>query len=115
MKLTMQLVRRPLTLALAAACILSSQAVFATPFLHIPVYAFAKPSIVKLNLLNRTSTSLEVKVGDDIMTIGAGKTISVKVPVGTRILTNTATSTHPAGDLIVEVDRSLDGVTVGIG
>ncbi len=84
-----------------------------------PVHAmfgamFGKTKMIKLSLRNDSSSVMELKVGDDVMKLDAGKSIALSLPVGTRILANVATATHPAGSLIEEVTSGLSGVTIGI-
>lgn len=101
---------------LAAACILSTQAVYAAPStITVPTHAmFGKAKTVKLNLRNNSSAAIELRAGDSVMKLDAGQTLAVNLPAGTRILTNAATTNHQAGDLIVEVQSSLSGATIGI-
>jgi hypothetical protein len=110
-----QVARSLLSITLAATCLLSSQAAFASPLAITPLHAkFGGTKMIQLSLRNTTSTSMELKVGDNLMTIDPGKTVSVKVPTGTRITANTATKTHEAGQLIVQVSGELNGATLAI-
>jgi hypothetical protein len=73
-----------------------------------PVHAyFHGEKKVKFSLSNETGAPLELKIGDQVTTLKAGEVLPVKLPVGTRITTNTATANHPAGSLIVEVSESM--------
>ena len=63
---------------------------------------FAKNKTVKFSLRNDSGASLQLKVGDQIVSLDAGKTVALKLPVGTRILVNAATAKHQAGDLVAE-------------
>ena len=69
---------------------------------------------VKLSLRNDSGAPIELKVNDQIMTLEAGKSLGLKLPVGTRILANTATPAHPAGSLITQVIKEHDGATITI-
>ena len=81
--------------------------------MHSPLHAmFAKEKTVKLSLRNDSNTSVDLKVGENIMTVAAGKTLSLSLPVGTKILANTSTPAHPAGALITEVTKQLNGATL---
>jgi hypothetical protein len=62
---------------------------------------------IKFSLSNETGAPLELKIGDQVTTLKAGEVVPLKLPVGTRITTNTATANHPAGGLIVEVTDSM--------
>jgi hypothetical protein len=57
---------------------------------------------------------MELKVGDQVMAIEAGKTVSLNVAVGTRILVNAATPKHQAGELLAEASTALDHTTLTI-
>jgi hypothetical protein len=84
----------------------------ATP---LPLHAmFAKTKMVKLSLRNATSVPLELKVGDTVMTIDAGKTVDLRLAIGTRILSNVSTASHQAGALLAEVTTALDSATISI-
>jgi hypothetical protein len=69
---------------------------------------------VTMTLRNDSATPMQFKVGDDVVTVEAGKAIALKVPVGTRICTNQATATHQAGDLIAQVSKDLDGAILHV-
>jgi hypothetical protein len=49
-----------------------------------------------------------------VMTLDPGKPVTLKLEVGTRIVANTATPSHPAGSLIEEVIKDHDGATIVI-
>ena len=80
---------------------------------HLPIASMSgkKPRTIKFSLRNDTGAVLELKVGDNPVTLEAGKLLDVNLPLGTRIITNTATTAHPIGDVIVEVsDRYKDSI-----
>jgi hypothetical protein len=103
-------------LAIAIVCFSASTAMYArtgdTP--SLTYVGFAKEKTVKFSLRNDSATAMELKVGDNVMTIDAGKTVTLNLPVGTRILTNAATTTHQAGSVITEVSRVLNNSTVAV-
>jgi hypothetical protein len=113
----MHLIRRTLlATSMVAVCTLSSPALHAAPagVLH-PAHAFfGKAKNVQLSLRNATSSAIELRAGDTVMKLEAGKTVRVSLPAGTRVTTNTATAAHPAGDLLFEVSSSLSGATIAI-
>jgi len=83
--------------------------------MHSPVHAmFAKSKTVNLALRNDSGSPLELKVGDKVMSLDAGKTVALKLPEGTRIVVNAAAPKHPAGELIAEASTDLDDTTVAI-
>ena len=73
---------------------------------------FAKEKTVKLSLHNGSASPIELKVGENIMTLAAGQIVKVDLPVGTRIITNTTTSNAPAGALITQVTKELSGAVL---
>jgi hypothetical protein len=62
---------------------------------------------IKFSISNETGTQLDLKVGDKVTTLKPGEVVPFKLPVGTRITTNTATANHKVGDLIVEVSSAM--------
>ena len=108
--------RIQIAVALVAVGLCTPAAVYAAPTnSNVPMHvAFSKSKTVKLALRNDSGSPLELKVGEQVMSLEAGKTVSVKVPVGTRILVNAATSKHQAGDLLAEATSSLDNTTLAI-
>ena len=77
--------------------------------IHFPVHAmyFHGEKKIKFSLNNQTGAPLELKIGDQVMTLQAGQVAPFKLPVGTRITTNTATEHHPVGSLILEVTSGM--------
>jgi phosphosulfolactate phosphohydrolase-like enzyme len=99
----------------AATSLLASPAVYAATSVHSPVHAmFGKSKTIKLTFLNDTSSPMEVKAGEEVIRLEAGKPTVVNLTPGTRIVSTTATSTHEAGSLIAEVTNSLNGATIHI-
>ena len=71
--------------ALVATSLLSSQAVHAA-IIHVPTPRTpcsreSKP--VQFSLRNDCGSTLELKAGDQTITVEAGKTVKVKIPAGT--------------------------------
>ncbi|WP_348267438.1 hypothetical protein P8936_17015 [Edaphobacter paludis] len=109
------MIRKSLFIApLAVACLLASQAVYASPVnVLTPVNAmFARSKTIKFELHNASASPMDLKAGDTMMTLKAGETISVNLAPGTRIVTNSANSNHPAGTLVLEVSAAFNGSTI---
>jgi hypothetical protein len=108
--------RNLLAVVVISSSLLASQAVFAAPAsIHAPVNAmFAKTKTVKLTLINDSGAPMEVKCGDDIVKLDAGKPVTIKLITGTRVLANTTTPLHQTGSLIAEVSDSLNGAILHI-
>jgi hypothetical protein len=96
--------------------LLAPSAAFAAPAsIHVPVNAmFAKTKTIHFKVLNDSNSSMELKVGDDIVKVDPGKTVNVNLPVGARVLCNSTTSLHEPGSVIAEVTNSLNGAIVHV-
>jgi hypothetical protein len=107
-----------LTVAVVATSLLAVPAIYAAPAsISSPIHAMfgkTKTSTVKLNLRNDTKDSLQVLVGDKPMTLEPGKLVNLDVPVGTRIVANSATPNPAVGSLIEEVIKEHSGATIAI-
>jgi len=75
---------------------------------------FAKSKTVKVALRNDSGSPLQLKVGDEIVSLDTGKSVSLKLAVGTRIVVNAATGKHAAGELLAEASTALDNTTLAI-
>ena len=102
--------------SIAALALCAAPAVYATPTtIQTPVHAaFNKVKTVQISFRNDSGTPLELKVGENVMKVEMGKTLSLKLPEGTRVVTNTPTSKLEAGALITEVQSYLSGATLSI-
>ena len=108
--------RIQLAVALVVAGLCTPAVVYAAPGnSNVPTHvSFTKSKTVKMTLRNDSGSPLELKVGEEVMSLDAGKAVAVKVPVGTRIVVNATTSKHQAGDLLAEATTSLDNTTIAI-
>jgi hypothetical protein len=98
-----------------ASSLLASPAVYAATSVHSPVLAmFNKSKTVKLTFLNDSTNPIEVKAGEEVIKLEAGKPVTVNLTPGTRVISTSATATHEAGTLIAEVTNSLNGATIHI-
>jgi hypothetical protein len=105
-----------LAIAVVTTSLLAAPAVYAAPAnISSPFHAMfakTKATTVKLNLRNDSGSPMEVKVGDQVMTLDPGKPVSLSLEVGTRIVANSATPNHPVGSLIEEVIKDHNGATI---
>jgi hypothetical protein len=76
-----------------------------SPSVH--AFFFNGEKKVKFSVNNQTGVPLELKVGDKITTLKAGETMGFKLPVGTRITSNTATEHLHVGDVVVDVTSGM--------
>lgn len=100
--------------AILGVALVASPALFASPLhLVLPVHAaFGKTKTVKFDIRNSSATPVELRAGDKIQIIEAGKTITLSLPVGTRVVANKAAGTYTEGAVIAEVQPPLSGNTV---
>ena len=99
-------IRTALTSSAAILFLAALPAAYASVSVHAPVHALYRSNgqrTIKINLRNDTGAPLELKIGDKVATLQAGQVVSEKLPVGTRITTNTATAIHKVGDVIAEI------------
>jgi hypothetical protein len=83
--------------------------------INSPVRAmFGKTKTVKIVLMNDSGSPMEIKAGEEIITLAAGKPVTVNLPEGTRMVSNTTTEKSQAGTLIAQVSSSLNGATIHI-
>jgi hypothetical protein len=102
--------------AIVATSLLAAPAVYAAPAsISSPVHAmFSKTKLVKFSLRNDSNAAIDVKVGDKVVTLAPGKPVDFSLPVGTRILANSATANHEAGSVIEEVISDHNGAIISI-
>jgi len=67
---------------------------------------------VKFNVRNQSGADIELRAGDKVLTVAKGQTMGVNLPVGTRIVTTTASAKREAGSVICEVSANLKDATV---
>jgi hypothetical protein len=115
-ELSMKRYNRFTSVALVATSLLAAPAVYAAPAaISSPIHAmFTKTKLVKLSIRNDSGAPLDIKIGDKVMTLAPGKPVDFTLPVGTRILANSATPNHEAGSLIEEVISEHNGATISI-
>lgn len=100
--------------AIVASSLLASPAVYAAG-INSPVHAmFGKTKTVKLVLMNDSGSPMEIKAGEEVIKLDAGKPVTVSLPEGTRVVSNTTTEKSQAGTLIAQVSSSLNGATIHI-
>jgi hypothetical protein len=108
--------RHLLVSSIAALALAAAPALNASP-LNIPTSihaSYGKTRMVQISFRNDSGAPLELKVGESVMKIEAGKTVNLHLAVGTRVLANTPTPNLASGSLIAQVDTYLNGATLSI-
>ena len=103
-------------IVVVVAAVSVSTGVYAAPLdtqTHMQ-FMLTKSKTVKFSFRNDSGSPVEVKAGDQIMSVDAGKTVVLKLVVGTKVVLNTAVNKHPAGELIAEATSNMNGTTVSI-
>ena len=102
-----------LSLAVLATIVAAPVLAVAAVPVATPIHAFFSNSgEIRFSLRNDSAAPIDLKAGDVTMTLPVGKTLSLNLPVGTRVQTASATSTRPAGDLVAQVSPALKNTTI---
>ena len=103
-----------LTAMVLGASMLTSEAMFAAPMaVHVPVNAmFGNVKTVKFSLHNNTKEDVKVKAGETEMTVQAGKTLDLKLPIGTKVVAQTESANYKVGEVVATAVDTLDGSTI---
>jgi hypothetical protein len=106
--------RSVVTAMVLGASMLTGEAMYATPVaVHAPVYAmFGNVKTVKFSLHNNSKEVVKVKAGETELTLQPGKTVDVKLPVGTKIVAQEQTQNYHAGDVLAVASQDLSDSTV---
>jgi hypothetical protein len=72
----------------------------------------SKPKMVSFKLQNATSTAIKVKAGDAEMTLEPGTTTPVKLPVGTKLVSEVTVPHYEEGSVIAVVSQDLGEGTI---
>ena len=109
--------RIPLAIGLVVVSLLAPSAVFASIDVHSPASAMfgrTNAKTVHFTLVNDSTYPLNLKAGDNMLKIDAGKSARVDLPAGAQVVCDSATPSHQAGSLIAQVTNSLNGAIVHI-
>ena len=97
------------------AVTLAPSAAFASS-LHVSpsVHAFfgEKVKTIHFNLRNASGAPIELKAGDQVMTVASGQTMELKLATGTRVINTVKSDKREAGAVICEVSSALSDSTV---
>jgi methyl coenzyme M reductase subunit D len=104
------------TAAIVVAGLSVPAAVYAAPAnRNTPMQvSFSKSKTIKVALKNASDTAMQLKVGDRIVSLDPGKTVALKVEVGTRIEVGATAGKHQAGELLAEATSDLNNTTLTI-
>ena len=106
--------RKIVTAVFGVASLFAAPAMFgSTVSFGAPVRAmFNHQKMVKFDVRNASATPIELRAGDKIQVVDAGKTVSFALPEGTRVTANKASGTYAEGAVVAEAQSPLSGTTV---
>ena len=109
--------RTAMSIALmAGAAAFTSGSAYALPHFGIHRHAQTNPADdrVEFVLYNTSSLFRDIRIGGKVYTLMGHQHMSFKAPAGTQIYTETTGGLHRKGDLLLQVDRSMNSHTVSI-
>lgn len=108
------ILKSALTVATLALVLAPSAAFASTVHITPSMHAFFgnKEKTVNFKLANRTSAPIELKVGDQVMTVAAGETKALKLAAGTQVINTTKSDKREAGAVVCQVSSALSDSTV---
>jgi hypothetical protein len=80
--------------------------------MHPYFAAKATNATVAIKLYNKGTTSQDVKVNDQVYTVGPHASVTIKAAAGTQVYAATASASHQLGDMLFVITPQLDGGTV---
>jgi hypothetical protein len=103
-----------ITAMVLGVSILSSEAMYAMPVpVHSPVHAmYSTEKLVKFNVHNATTAPIKVKAGDAEMTLPPGKDVPLKLPVGSKVVVQEASTHYTQGNVLTVVSSDLNEATL---
>jgi molybdopterin-binding protein len=109
-------IRPILAASVAIVSLAVSPTVYAAPAnLNVPVHAiFVKTRMITMSVRNDSKNPIELKVGEQVMTVAPGKSLSVHVAVGTRILANAPSGNYQTGDVLADVTADMSDTTLAL-
>ena len=96
------------------ASLLASEAVYAAPVaVYSPMHAmYSTGKLVKFNVHNATTEPIKVKAGDAEMTLPPGKDVPLKLPLGSKVVVEEASTHYSPGSVLTVVSDDLSEATL---
>jgi hypothetical protein len=109
-------IRNVLAVSIALVSLASSSKVYAAPAgVNVPVHAiFAKAQTVKFSVRNDSKAAIELKVGEQVMTLAPGKKIELKLAIGATVLANASVGNYHAGDVLAQASKEMDDTVLAL-
>jgi len=96
------------------ASLLASEVVYAAPVaMKSPMHAlYGREKLVKFNVRNATDSPIKVKAGDLEVTLPPGKDVPLKLPVGSKVVVQEASTHYTPGNVLTDVYPELSDATL---
>ena len=109
-------IRNVLAVSIALVSLAASSKVYAAPAgFNVPVHAiFAKAQTVKFSVRNDSKAAIELKVGEQVMTLAPGKSLALKVAIGTTVLATASVGNYHAGDVLAQASKEMDDTVLAL-
>jgi hypothetical protein len=103
-----------ITAMVLGVSILTTEAMYAAPMAtYSPMHAmYSTEKLVKFNVHNATNTPIKVKAGDAEMTLPPGKDVPLKLPVGTKVVVQEASTHYTEGNVLTVVSSDMSEATL---
>ena len=110
------MIRKNLILPVAAAlCFLAPVTTVFAQDASTQTTKKVKPAkTVKFNITNQTNAPVNLKAGDQQITIAAGQSQQIKAQSGQQIVTTSESSLGAAGTVVAGVTDTMEGSTVNV-
>lgn len=100
-----------------AVVLMAGESIFAEPLtaLHVPVNAMGKQKeMVTFHLRNDSSQTLQVKAGNQQLTLEPGKPVDVTLKIGDTVTVAKGTSKFPEGTVIATASQDIKDSTIAL-
>jgi hypothetical protein len=103
-----------ITAMVLGVSILTSEAMYAAPVaIYSPMHAmYSTGKLVKFNVHNATTAPIKVKAGDADVTLPPGKDVPLKLPVGSKVVVQEASTHYSEGSVLTVVSDDLSEATL---
>ena len=103
-----------ITAMVLSASLLTSEAMYAAPLaIYSPMHAmYSTEKLVKFNVHNATNAPIKVKAGETEMTLPPGKDVPLKLPVGSKVVVQEASTHYTEGNVLTVVSNDLNEATL---
>jgi hypothetical protein len=88
-----------------------SAAVAASPN---PSSSTHKAKMVHFSIRNDTNQAFDLQAGEDLIKVDKGRSVHLKMPIGTSLFFASSASSHQAGSLFTVISTELSDTTIAV-